>query len=407
MRRINLQSDKPQVARSSTIRDINRQIVLNYVRELEPISRAEIARKTQLQRSTVSLIMDDLISDGFIEELGAGISSGGRKPTMLVLRKGFPVAIGIDITPTFTTIATADLSGAILHKESFPTNSSADKTFKLIIESINKIISTVENSEFIEIGVSLPGLVDQITGKVIFVPYFGWKDIDLSRQISEATGLKTKIDNDANAVALAELWFGKSGLTQTKNFITLLVAEGIGTGIVFDGQIYRGESGIAGEFGHMIVGSESLVACSCGSNECWEAFASDRATVARYKQFAGSNNEIDIDEILNLVQAGDEIALKTIHETLHYIGLGLSNLVVGLSPQAVIINGKISRALFSLDQELPKNVQRSVRKGISIPRIIASTLGGNPTLSGAISLGLISKFAFSKQLFNAENAGNQ
>jgi predicted NBD/HSP70 family sugar kinase len=396
MRRIHLNTAKSQVARSNTIRDINRQIVLNYVREREPISRAEIAGQTGLQRSTVSLIVDDLIRDGFIEETGVGASNGGRKPTMLVLKKGFPVAIGVDITPTSTTIATADLAGNVLFNESFPTNPDADITFDKIIRHLKKIIKKIENTDFVEIGISLPGLVDQVSGIVIYVPYFGWENINLPEKITQATGLKVKIDNDANAVGLAELWFGKSAELKTRNFITLLVAEGIGTGIIFDGQLYRGENGIAGEFGHMIVGSESIVACSCGSNECWEAFASNRATVARYKKISKIETDITIDEVLELSLKGDEFALKAVKETLYYLGLGISNLIVGLSPQAVVINGKISRVLLSLEQELPVKIQISVRKGLSIPQITASTLGASPTLLGAISLGLISKFAFTK-----------
>ncbi|MBA3695040.1 MAG: MarR family transcriptional regulator, partial [Acidobacteria bacterium] len=114
MKRIYLHKAKAQIARPNTIRDINKQIVLTYVRDRAPISRAEIARQTELQRSTVSAIVDDLHLDGLIEEIGTGNSTGGRKPTLLKLRTGIPVAIGVDITPRYTTIALADLAGQVL-----------------------------------------------------------------------------------------------------------------------------------------------------------------------------------------------------------------------------------------------------------------------------------------------------
>ena len=122
MKKIYLSKAKNQIARHNTIRDINRQIVLNYVRVRSPISRAEIARETSLQRSTVSAIVDDLQSLGFIEEIGTGDSTGGRKPTLLQLKTGTPVAIGVDITPRETTIVLADLGGNLLQKETLPTS---------------------------------------------------------------------------------------------------------------------------------------------------------------------------------------------------------------------------------------------------------------------------------------------
>jgi predicted NBD/HSP70 family sugar kinase len=112
------------------------------------------------------------------------------------------------------------------------------------------------------IGVSLPGLVDPETGTAIYVPYFKWRDLPVDQLISSATGLPVMIDNDANAVALAELWFGRPEVSDARDFILVLVGEGVGTGIVFDGQIYRGERGAAGEFGHMIIGTNAPVPCS-------------------------------------------------------------------------------------------------------------------------------------------------
>src|SRR6266436_10105740 len=127
MRRIDLK--KAQTARLTTIRDINRQIVLNYVREREPISRAEIARESALQRSTVSAIIDDLQNEGLVEEIGEGESTGGRPPTMLRLRTAGAIAIGVTVNPTLTTIGTSDLAGRVLEQEAFATEPDPDRTF--------------------------------------------------------------------------------------------------------------------------------------------------------------------------------------------------------------------------------------------------------------------------------------
>ncbi len=293
MKRIYLQKAKTQIARPDTIRGINKQIVLNYIRDRSPISRAEIARETALQRSTVSAIVDDLHGAGLIEEIGTGASSGGRKPTMLRLRTGTPVAVGVDVTPRQITVAVADLAGEVLEKEIIPISADMDLMSTQIIERISALAAKYRDSE-LEVGISVPGIADQTRGKVLYIPYFDWHDWNIAAQITEKTNLSVTIENDANAIALAELWFGQEKIRKTRNFITVLVAEGIGTGIIFDGQIYHGEKGAAGEFGHMIVGGNAPVRCSCGSRDCWEALVSETATLARYcnltrKKMAESN----------------------------------------------------------------------------------------------------------------------
>src|SRR6476661_10764984 len=132
MRRLDLR--KTQAAHINTIRDINRQIVLNYVREREPISRATIAREAALQRSTVSEIIEALTGEGLVEEIGEGKSTGGRRPTLLRLRTVGAIAIGVNITPTYTTIASSDLAGVVLEQESFSTDPVATRTLNRIIE---------------------------------------------------------------------------------------------------------------------------------------------------------------------------------------------------------------------------------------------------------------------------------
>ena len=392
MRRIDLK--KVQPARLTTIRDINRQIVLNYVREREPISRAEIARETALQRSTVSAIIDDLQNDGLVEEIGEGESTGGRPPTMLRLRTAGPIAIGVAVTPSVTTIATSDLAGRVLGQEAFATEPDPDRTFGRVVEYIEKLLDRKSGS-IESIGVSLPGLVDPSTGTAIYVPYFKWRDIPVARMISSATNLPVTLDNDANAVALAELWFGRPEVSDARDFILVLVAEGVGTGIVFDGQIYRGEHGAAGEFGHMIIGTHAPVPCSCGNRDCWEAFSSERAALARYHELSGhkDNSTVGFKELVDRALQGEAHATAALVDSALCLGIGISNLVVGFSPEAVVVGGEIARAWPLVEGALRDTIEHSVRRGLPSARILPSTLGENPTLMGALSLVLASKFA--------------
>ena len=394
MRRIDLR--KAQAARSSTIRDINRQIVLNYVRDREPISRAEIARETALQRSTISTIVEDLKAEGLIEEIGEGESTGGRRPTMLRLRASGGMAIGVDVTPSCTTIATCDLAGRVLAREEFEVSASPEQLTDVIAESVRRLALAAGALPVEGVGLSLPGLVEPDYGRAIYIPYFKWRDWAVCERLARATGLDVSVDNDANAAALAELWFGRPEVSAARDFILVLVADGIGTGIVFDGQIYRGERGAAGEFGHMIVGAGAPVACSCGNRDCWEAFASGRAAVTRYAQLSKQPNlatELTLAKLVDRATAGERAAIDALTETAHYLGIGISNLIVGLSPEAVVVGGPIARAWPLVADALGEPVQRSIRRGLPSARIVASTLGDQPTLMGALSLVLARKFA--------------
>jgi predicted NBD/HSP70 family sugar kinase len=391
VRRIDL--TRAQAARAGTIRDINRQIVLNYVREREPISRAEIARETALQRSTISTIIDALQADGLIEEIGAGESTGGRRPTLLRIRTSGVMAIGVDITPSQTTVAVSNLAGRVLEQETFPTDPQFEQTITRVVACVKEMAARYKGS--IEgVGVSLPGLVDTDRSRMIYVPYFKWRGLEIAEIISSATGLDVTVENDANAAALAELWFGRPEVSQVRDFVMILVAEGIGTGIVFDGQIYKGQYSAAGEFGHMIIGQEGPVACSCGNYDCWEAFSSERAALARYQKMGGHYScTFNFTELILRAQAGERAAQDALLETAHYLGIGISNLIVGFSPEAVIVGGRITRAWSLVSEAIGETVERSIRRGLPSARILASTLGDPPTLMGALSLVLANKFA--------------
>ena len=392
MRRIDLK--RIQTAHFSTMRAINRQIVLNYVRDRGPISRAEIARQTALQRSTISEIVDSLLGEGLIEEVGAGRSTGGRCPTLLALRTSGAAAVGIDIAPTKTTVAASNLAGRVLEQEEFETDHDFERTITRAAGAARRLVEKGQGK--IEgIGVSLPGLVDPSTGRLLYVPYFKWRDLDVGARIAAATGLEVSIDNDANAAALAELWFGHSEVSEARDFIMVFIAEGVGTGIIFDRQIYRGEGGAAGEFGHMIIGERAPVPCSCGSYDCWEAFASGRAAVARYCSLAGGEDQrgMSFAQLIDRALQGEEAARAALLETARYLGVGISNLIIGFSPQIVVVGGAITRAWDLVADRFSETVKRSIRRDLPSARITRSTIGDRASLMGALSLVLANKFA--------------
>lgn len=390
MRQIDLK--KASVARLDTIRNINRQIVLNYIRERSPISRAEISYETDLQRSTVSLIVDELKTRGLVDELD-GESTGGRPPLLLRLRTAGSMAIGVDLGTTHTVVATSDLAGRLLHQQSFTTSANAEQALQNIIDAARKLIKKEKGIE--GIGISIPGLVDHKIGRVHFVPHFKWRNWMLAEEVGMATGLPVSVDNDANAASLAELWFGRPEIRETRDFIFVLVGEGLGAGIVFDGQVYRGEAGAAGEFGHMTIGSGAPVACAAGKRECWEAFASELAALERYRKLARrSTSGVTFQQLVDRAIGFEPTAQEALLETAHYLGVGIANMLKALSPTAVIVGGGIARAWPLISDSLKAAVEEnSVCRGLPSARIVASTLGENPRLMGALSLVLAGKFA--------------
>lgn len=390
MRQIDLK--QTSAARLDTIRNINRQIVLNYIRERAPISRAELAHETALQRSTVSLIVEELKGQGLVDET-EGESTGGRPPVLLCLRTAGSVAIGVDVGITQTVVATCDLAGRFLHQESFTTSPKAKTTLKNIVDASRALLRKEQGIE--GIGISVPGLVDHSTGTVHFVPHFKWRNWRLADEVRKAVRVPVKVDNDANAGCLAELWFGRPEIRETRDFIFVLVEEGIGTGIVFDGQVYRGDAGAAGEFGHMTIGTGAPVACAAGTRECWEAFASERASLALYRVRAGRRARgVSFRQLVDRALEGEPDARETLLKTAHYLGVGIANVLKALSPRVVIVGGVIARAWPLIADRLKTAVdENSTCRGLPSGLIVASTLGDNPRVMGALSLVLARKFA--------------
>ncbi|MEQ1765480.1 MAG: ROK family transcriptional regulator [Pyrinomonadaceae bacterium] len=387
MRRIDLK--KVSVAHSNTIREINRQIVLNYIREKGPISRADIAKETDLERSTVAHIVKELTDFNLIKGV-LGESSGGRRPALLTLRSARPVAIGVDLGTVKTTVGCCDLTGRIIDKEEFLTDRDESRTTDLIIAAVRFLVK--KHQGLIEgIGISLPGLVVSEDQHVLFSRHFIWRDPLVAERIHDSTSLPVMVENAANATALAELWFGR---LDVRDFILVFIEDGIGTGIVFDGQINRGSNGFAGGFGHMRIGTDAPTECAMGSRECWEAFASERSALSRFEKLAErSVDEMIFGDLVGLAQNGDKNAIAALKETARFIGLGMGNLIQGLSPEAIVVGGTLVNAWPLIADDIKAAAASVICQGIHRTKIVPSSLGGQPGLLGAFSLVLADKFA--------------
>lgn len=404
MRKLNF--DKLHPANKGRMRDINEAIVLNLIRDQQPISRVQITRKTGLQLSTITVITKRLIEKGLIYEQGVAPSNGGRKPRLLGVRPEKVCVFGVDIGVTQTTLALANFNGVIFHRETFPTEPEALPFLNLIIDRIRRLIESYRYEvEYEGIGISATGIIDSSGGKIVFSPNLGWKDIDVRAIFEEGLSLPVHVENDARASALAEAWHGYGKDSGSMNLVFVTINEGVGAGIILNGQLYRGSSDGAGEFGHLSIDHNGPL-CNCGNRGCWELYASDRATINRFLNFNGatahfspaSNRDpVSVRDVVSLARAGNEQALSSLITTATYIGLGTANIINTLNPETIVIGGDLTLAWDIIEPVICQAVEPKVfGKNFSTARIVSSSFLGEASLFGAIIQALSTKLSVAR-----------
>ena len=401
MRRIDLSNF--QVATSETARDINRRIVLNLIRTHQPISRADLARHSGLQRSTVSVIAEQLIRDRWIKEGANGHTPRGRRPQLLHLNKERVGIIGINIRPITTTLALADLDANFLAQDSLATPSDPRQFVAELVPRVRTLMRARPELTCEGIGVSLPGRVDLASKKLVFAPNLGWKDFDLKTPLEKATRLPVELENAANSCALSEICFGRraEGL---RNLIVVTVSEGIGCGLILNHQLVQGSTGTAGEFGHATLIQDGLE-CSCGNRGCWEMYASNTAAIRHYTKAAApmrptkrttnplpeNEKTISFEHLLRLADQGDAKAVEALQQMAKYLGMGIAPLVTGLAPDMIVIVGEVTRAWREVGPIIRDTIkQQSFTRAET--QIVPSDPITQPRLRGTIALVLLKHF---------------
>ncbi|HYK88226.1 MAG TPA: ROK family protein [Acidobacteriota bacterium] len=391
MRKIDL--NNLQAASSETARDINRRIVLNLIRSRQPLSRADLARSSGLQRSTVSAIVDQLIKEGWVVEGPLGRLPRGRRPIYLKLNARRAI-IGIDIRPSRTIIATADINAHFDYQEIQSTPSDSRKAVRQLTSRLQHLLRSRPGMSFEGIGISLPGRIDSKTNKLCFAPNLHWRSVDIKTPLARATGLEVELENAANACALAETWFGPND--NTRDLVVVTVSEGIGIGLFMNGQLVRGPDGMAGEFGHSTLEVDGPL-CGCGNRGCWEMLASNRAALRHYSQSAEASEVPTYLELLALADQGDVQAAKALDTQALYLGRGLRTLAAGLAPAAIVIVGEIALAWDRVGPKIEGEIASYPLPG-KPPRIQPAHDGETARLRGTVALVLQKHFAASSFL---------
>ncbi|HKF55917.1 MAG TPA: ROK family transcriptional regulator [Blastocatellia bacterium] len=389
------------MATSETARDINRRIVLNLIRSHQPISRADLARHSGLQRSTVSVITEQLINERWVTEGAIGHVVRGRRPRFLHLNKERAGIIGINIRPTHTVLALADLDAHFVAQQALPTSRDPEQFVTELGSRIRNMTRMRSEVSYEGIGVSLPGRVDLGSQRLVFAPNLGWKQFDLKTPLEQITGLPVELENAANACALAEVWFGRH-TEGVSNLIAVTVSEGIGTGLILNQQLVRGSTGLAGEFGHTTVVDDGIE-CRCGNRGCWEVYASNTAAVRYYYSQSASNGrndkssakvmgpELAFDDIVRLAKQNDPKAVESINKMAHYLGVGIALLITGLAPDVIVVIGEVTRVWDQVGAVINRVIQERSRTH-AVTRIVPTDPSIQPRLQGTIALVLQKHF---------------
>ena len=383
MRKIDLTNF--QRATSGTARQINRRIALNFIRRHAPLSRADLARSSGLQPSTVSAIIDELIGEGWVTE-GIGRAPRGRRPRLLHLNVERAGIVAVDLRPEITTVGLAGIDVRFIDQTSWRTERDPETWVQTVTQTVHKFRDAHPRVLCEGIGVSLPGRADA-EGRLIFAPNLRWGRVNLRAMLEKELEIPVVVENAANACALAELWFGRHA-EHVHNLIAVTISEGIGVGLLMNGQLVRGGDARAGEFGHVTL-DENGPRCPCGKRGCWERYASNSAALAAYRDAVAATGRkappFTFEQLVRVAGDGDRHAVTAIETMATHLGMGLAGLITGLSPEIVIIIGEVTAAWDRVGPIVADVVKRRGLPPVAA-RIVPANVAIQPRLRGAATL---------------------
>lgn len=379
-----------QVLRVEDVRDTNETRFLHLIRDQQPISQTEVVRRTGLRPGTVSVVINRLLKAGFLCEAEQAPSKGGRRAVYLQVNAEKAYAVGLSLGVCESVYVVSDFNGRILSQRTLRTSRMAEPFLKQLGKEVAEHLkSNYGKAKFSAAGVSVPGLLDRVEGTVIFSPNLGWNDVPVRRLLERELGLPVIVENDSNAAALSELWYGPIEMSSAQSLLFVLVIEGIGTGFILNGELHIGSSVGSAGFGHMSINTQGPQ-CSCGNTGCLEALASDPATVREFlrEHPEYSTGVHSVHDIVGLAMSGNKEARRQLEKTAAYLGTAIRGLAHGLSPGVIVVGGQITEAWSLVEPVLRRELQSGyLIEGLSLPQLRRATVE-RPPLFGAVPIAL-------------------
>ncbi|MDQ1485943.1 MAG: hypothetical protein QOJ62_1636 [Actinomycetota bacterium] len=386
-------------ARTTNARDLrksNRASALAAVYLDGPMTRLEIAAAAGVSPATVSNLVGELLEQGVLIEAGAEESDGGRPSVLLQVNPEYGFVVGVDVGETAVLVELFDLQMRVRASHSTAPVSAeldADDTAAQVLDGLARVIadSGVSPDTILGIGVGVPGLVEHAEDAVVHAQTVGWDAVPFGKMLRQGTDLPLIVDNGAKTFGQAEKWFGAA--RNVDNAIIVLLGTGTGISIFAHGELYRGASSSAGEWGHTTVVVNGRV-CRCGASGCLEAYVGGRAIVERYDELrrrtpAGGGSDL-VGRLSAITTAGgsDRSAKKVLEETATYLGAGIADLINLFNPERIVLGGWVGQLLG--EQFLPAVREVAARHALRMPygdvSIVPAELGRDAVALGAATL---------------------
>ena len=375
------------------MRRSNRSVILTDIYREGPLSRQELSVRTSLSAASVSNLVTEMIAEGIVEEAGSVESEGGRPRVLLRVAPDFRYVVGAEVGETLVRVELFDLSLNVVTTVDHPIDApEPEVVVKHVLEGLASVLRTsgVPADRVLGLGVAVFGIVD--ANAVVHAQTLGWDGVPLGQMIAKGTEIPIFVDNGANTLGQAEMWFGAGrGATDA---VVALVGSGVGAALVTGGSSYRGTRSSAGEWGHTTImyGGRG---CRCGAEGCLEAYVGAEDVLDRYRQAGGpelsaTDEEAAFAELLVAAETS-EPAATIMADTIGYLSAGFANLVNLVNPERIVLGGWAGlllgeRYLPRLREEVGRHALRQPYSQVSI---VLCELGRDAVALGAATLPIL------------------